>query len=155
MFTTDFNRFTCDGDSISCEVDGITYCATIHRDDCDDAPDERDCGFWPSLNPNDDGYIGPKSKSTLARHKAHAERVMAAWRNDDWWYCGVVLSAEIEGVPLLDEYRVALWGVECNYPERGKRRPNLYLREVADELLSEAESLAKARRAELAAKLAA
>jgi hypothetical protein len=50
MFTKGFQTYACEGDSISCTVEGFTLHATLYRDDCGDRPDERDCGFWPSLD---------------------------------------------------------------------------------------------------------
>lgn len=44
MFTAQFNKYACDGDSITCEVDGFTITATIHRDDCGDVPWDREDG---------------------------------------------------------------------------------------------------------------
>jgi len=70
------------------------------------------------------------------------ERVMAAWKNDEWYYCGVILSVAIEGL-TLDRFAASLWGIEVNYPDSD----NAYLTEVANELLSEALETAKAERA--------
>lgn len=134
MFTRGFAKYACVGDTITCDVDGFTLTARIHHDDTPDAPDQRQDGFWPSLDPNDAGYIGPKSESTLRRHKAKAQAVMDAWKRDEWFYCGVAVSVEREGVTLTDEFANALWGVECNYPGSD----NSYLRDVANELVSEA-----------------
>ena len=135
----DFDRYVCEGDTVTLDIDGFTLTATIYRDDDDGAPDERDNGFWPSLDPNNAGYIGNKSKSTLARHMAFAEQVMQAWKDDEWFYCGVAVTVEREGVQLTGQYDHAVWGLECNYPERNKRhRPNDYLAQVASEYIGEA-----------------
>ena len=147
----DFDRYVCEGDTVTLDIDGFTLTATIYRDDADsDAPDEHCDGFWPSLDPDDAGYIGNKSKSTLARHMAYAERVMQAWKDDEWFYCGVAVTVEREGVQLTGQYDHALWGIECNYPKRNKRhRPNAYLAEVASEFIEEALNVARAEIAEL------
>jgi len=71
-----------------------------------------------------------------------AERVMAAWKNDEWFYCGVILSVAIDGL-TLDRFAASLWGIEANYPDSD----NAYLSEVANELLFEALEAAKAERA--------
>lgn len=148
----DFDRYVCEGDAVTVEIDGFTLTATIYRDDDGSAPDERQDGFWPSLDENDAGYIGAKSKSTLARHKARAEAVMQAWRDDEWFYCGVAVTVEREGVQLTGDYDHAIWGVECNYPERNKRHfPNRYLAECANEYISEALNAARDKIARLAA----
>ena len=58
---------------------------------------------------------------------------MEAWRKDEWFYCGIVLAIECEGVEL-EPHAASLWGIEANYPGSD----NAYLSEVADELLLEA-----------------
>ena len=146
----DFDHYVCDGDTVTLDIDGFTLTATIYRDDGCGAPDERDDGFWPSLDPDDAGYIGNKSKSTLARHMAFAEQVMQAWKDDEWFYCGVAVTVEREGVQLTGQYDHALWGIECNYPARNKRhRPNDYLAQVASEHIEEALNAARAKIAAL------
>jgi len=137
MFTKDFDRYVCEGDTITCHVDGFDLTARIYRDDCSDRPDERQDGFWPSLDPQSAGYIGPKSQRTLDRHMARAKAVMNAWLNDEWFYCGVAVTAEKNGITVTDEFSNALWGIECNYPTTRKGNPNTYLREVANEYVSE------------------
>lgn len=151
MFTKHFDRFVCVGDTIECEVDGYTLTATIYFDDDTTPPDERQDGFWPSLDSNSAGYIGPKSKSTLARHMAQAKRVMDAWRNDEWFFCGVAVTVSKDGIELTGKYDHALWGIECNYPSTRKGNPNTYLLDVANEYVDEALEAAKATVAKLAA----
>ena len=143
-FTQRFDDFVCDGDSITCVVDGYTVTARLARDDTPDAPDERQDGFWPSLYPNDAGFIGAGNgfRDRFAKAQAKAEAVMAAWKNDEWYYCGVILSVAIDGL-TLDDHAASLWGIEANYPDSD----NAYLSEVANELLPEALEAAKAERA--------
>lgn len=130
-FKTGFQKYAIAGDTITCVVDGFTATARIYCDDDTTAPDKRQDGFWPSLNPTNDGYIGDKSQRTLARHLAKAREVMRAWQNDEWFYCGVAVTIERNGIQLAHLYDHALWGVECNYPDSD----NSYLMEVANELL--------------------
>ena len=134
-FRERFDRYVCEGDSIACEVDGFRVIARIVRDDCPDAPDERQDGFWPSLYINDPGFIGPGNnfRERLEKAQAEAEAVMDAWRKDEWFYCGIMLAIECEGVEL-DENAASLWGIEANYPGSD----NAYLSEVAGELLPDA-----------------
>lgn len=132
-FSSAFDRYACIGDTITAAIDGFDITARLEHDDTPDRPDERQDGFWPSLDPNDAGYIGPRSKSTLARHMAKAKEVMAAWERDEWTYVGVVLSVERNGVTLA-RHAASLWGIEMNYPGGD----NSYLTEVANELLDEA-----------------
>lgn len=142
MATTNFppfDSYVCPGDTVTCERDGFTLTARLEYDQDSGPPDQRSDGFWPSLDPKAAGYIGPKSKTTLARHMAHARQVMDGWKNDEWFYCGVVLSVEREGVMLV-EHAASLWCIEANYPVRDKRRRNLnnYVTEVANDMLDEA-----------------
>ena len=105
------------------------------RDDYLDAPDERQDGFWPSLYKDAPGFIGPgpNHRQRFADAQAEAEAVMAAWRRDEWFYCGIVLSVALEGV-TLEPVGAAVFGIEANYPGSD----NAYLTEVAQELLPEA-----------------
>lgn len=142
MFTQSFGKFVCDGDKITCLVDRFTATATVYRDESGDTPEQRDEGFWPSRDPNAAGYVLPKNfKAEMAR----AKRVLAAWEADQWFYCGVAVTVECEGITLLGQYDCALWGIECNYPDSD----NAYLGEVANELLGEAIEQAKAKIAKL------
>jgi hypothetical protein len=146
-FKSEFGQFVCEGDRITCEVDGLHCVATLYRDDRNDPPDERGDGFWPSLDPKSAGYIGAKSKRTLARHTAKAQAIMDAWKRDEWHYFGVAVTVAKEGVQLTHRYDHALWGIEGNYPGDD----NSYFRCVANELLDEAIEDAKAVLAKLAA----
>ena len=134
-FTTRFQSYVCEGDSLTCEVTGFEIIARIVRDDCSDAPDERQDGFWPSLYKDAPGFIGAGNnfRERFARAQARAETVMEAWRGDEWFYCGIVLSVAFEGVEL-ERHAASLWGIEANYPDSD----NAYLTDVANELLPEA-----------------
>ena len=143
-FTQKFDDYVCIGDSITCTVDGYTITARIAHDETPDAPDERQDGFWPSLYKDDAGFIGSGNgwRDRFDVAQARAERVMVAWKNDEWYYCGVILSVALEGI-TLDRFAASLWGIEANYPDSD----NAYLTEVANELLPEAIAEAKAERA--------
>ena len=134
-FEERFDRYVCEGDSIACEIEGFRVTARIVRADCPEAPDRRQDGFWPSLYINDPGFIGPGNnfRERLARAQAEAEAIMAAWRRDEWFYCGIVLAIECETVEL-ETHAASLWGIEANYPGTD----NTYLNEVADGLLADA-----------------
>lgn len=134
MFTTNFDDYACTGDTITCEKDGFTITAKIVYDDCSDSPDQRDDGFWPSKNPNDAGYIGENPAKSYDNQMKEAKAILDAWKNDEWFYCGIVLSVSKNGV-MLDDHAASLWGIECNYPNGDK---NAYLSEVANDLLTEA-----------------
>jgi hypothetical protein len=140
-----FRDYVCEGDSITCEVDGFEVTATVRYDTNSGAPDREQDGFWPSLDPKDAGWIGPKSKATLARRMARAQAVMDAWKNDEWFWCGIVVSVSRNGIEI-DGHAASLWGIECNYPVfRRGQRANAYLVEVANELLDEALDVARVR----------
>lgn len=141
-----FDTFVCEGETVTLEIDGFTLTATIYRDDDGTSPDKRDEGFWPSLNPSDCGYIGNKSKSTLARHMRKAREVLQAWKDDEWFYCGVAVVASKAGVQLTGEFDHALWGIECNWPNSD----NSYLSECANEYIASAIADAREKIAALA-----
>lgn len=134
-FLERFQTFVCEGDRIETEVDGFLITARIMRDDCPDAPDQRQDGFWPSLYKDAPGFIGPGNgwRDRFDKAQARAEEIMRAWREDEWFYCGIVLSISFEGV-VLDDHAASLWGVEANYPESDNR----YLTATAEELLHDA-----------------
>lgn len=147
-FNAAFDRYACEGDSITAIIDGFTITATIHRDDCQDKPDQRDDGFWPSMQPESAGYLGTVPREEYEKALARANAVMDAWKKDEWFYCGIVLSVAREGV-TLDDHAASLWGCECNYPKNPDAAsalddyPNNYLTETANELLDEALTSAK------------
>jgi len=147
MFTKDFDSLASDGDKITCTVDGFECTAVSIRDDSGDSPEDRDDGFWPSLDPNVAGYIGDKTEAELAVETAKAQAIMDAWKRDEWDYCGVCVVVSRAGVQLTPRYANALWGIERNYPGSD----NSYLRCVANELLGEALDAAKAKLSELCA----
>ena len=142
-FTQKFESFVCLGDSISCEVGAYTVTARICQDDTPDRPDQRQDGFWPSLYKDDAGFIGAGNgfRDRFEKAQAKAQAIMEAWENDEWFYCGIILSVNMQDVELTD-HAASLWGIEANYPES----KNEYLSEVANELLEEALVAAKAER---------
>lgn len=181
MFTTNFNSFICDGDSITCEVDGFTVTAHIEQDDDRGPPWERDCGHGPvsewtsrAKRPGErilnedhgskryydfaeavktarvDGWdaepIGTGTAGQRAvRAAEHDFRVLEAWCNDEWDYCGVIVNVSKADVQLTEKYMHALWGIERNYPGSN----NDYLATVANERLGEALTAARAKLAAL------
>jgi hypothetical protein len=100
MFAQGFQSYVCPGDVITCEAGPFTVLAQIVPDDCPDAPDQRQDGFWPSLYADAPGFIGPgpNHRQRFAEAQAKAEAVMEGWRKGDWFYCGIVLSVSLEGV---------------------------------------------------------
>ena len=176
-FTERFQPFVCEGDSIACEAQGFEIIARIVREfrgsenapgerfpeGRPDAPDQRQDGFWPSLYKDAPGLLGEADKDLVrgtkyppnghhrerfAQAQAKAEAVMEAWREGQWFYCGIVLSVALEGV-TLEPHAASLWGVEANYPDSD----NAYLTEVAQELLPEAVDTGRAAARRLCAAL--
>jgi hypothetical protein len=141
MFTKRF-IFATAGNFIECAVDGFVARATIHNDDCGDRPDERDDGFWPSLSPDDCGYVGEVSGVEFKCLYSAAEDRMEAWRNDDWRYVGIDVTIWRGSVQLTTTYANALWGIESD--------AGSYLTEVANDLLPDAMLEARAIAADIA-----
>ncbi|MBA3067824.1 MAG: hypothetical protein FP825_05000 [Hyphomonas sp.] len=148
MFTDRFSSFICPGDVITCEAGPFTVLAQVVPDDCPDAPDQRQDGFWPSLYIGAPGFIGPGKgfRQRFAEAQAMAEAAMEGWRKGGWFYCGIVLSVSLDGVDLAN-HAASLWGIEANYPNTD----NSYLAEVANDLLPEAIAVARETLARLAA----
>ena len=117
--------------------------ARISYDDTPDSPRPETNGFWPSLYKDDAGFIGSGNgfRDRFDKAQAKAQAIMDAWKNDEWFYCGIILSVKIEDVELTD-HAASLWGIEANYPDS----QNEYLSEVANELVGEAMLSAKSER---------
>lgn len=133
-FTKGFNIYACDGDEITCTKGKITAVAKLYHDDCQDKPDERDCGFWPSTDPKDAGYVGNVTVEEFNAQHSKAKEAMKAWEKGEWWYVGVAVRIWVDELPMTSEFTHAVWGIECNYPGAD----NSYLLETANELLPEA-----------------
>jgi hypothetical protein len=111
---TDFPQFpayACEGDRIEWTREGFDLCARLVYD-TDTKPTDFDC-----YDPED----------------------VQRWRNDEWFYVGVVLSVSRNDVELSD-HAASLWGVDCNFSDTS----NAYLSEVARELEPEALDTARA-----------
>ncbi len=147
-FNEQFFPYVCLGDSISVDVGDYTITARIAHDDSPDKPDERQDGYWPSLDPNAAGFIGAGNgwRKRFDERQAKVESVMDAWKNDEWFYCGIILSVTIDETELTD-HAASLWGIEANYPDS----KNAYLSQIANELLSDALDAAKLERERLCA----
>ncbi|MFN7056460.1 hypothetical protein [Hyphomonas sp.] len=141
MFSERFASFVCPGDVISCEHAGFNVSARIMADDCPDRPDQRQDGFWPSLEKNAPGFIGPgpDPRKRVAEAQGRAEAMMDGWRRGEWFYCGVVLSVSLAGVELAP-HSASLWGIEAHDPYTDNTHPT----ETAQALLPEALEEARA-----------
>lgn len=147
-FKTRFDAFVCVGDTLETFIEGFTLTARIAPDMSGEPPDARQDGFWPSLYKDAPGFIGAGNgwRERYETQHARAQSVMDAWRKDEWFYCGIVLSVSRGGV-ILETHAASLWGIEANYPDAD----NSYLSEVADELLPEALQAARGALATLCA----
>lgn len=121
--TPHFDAYVCSGDTVSVEDGLYTYTARIERDD-DSRPEDWDC---------------------------YDKDAIDAWRNNEWWFCDIVISAAYNDIELPDDYLASLGSIEANFPGSD----NKYLAEVVDELLPEAKERAQALVEEMRAKLAA
>jgi len=84
---------------------------------------------------------GQETKRQQAAKAARADfERLRAWCNDQWHWCGVVVTVSKEGIELGS---ASLWGIESDAGD--------YLTEVANELLDEAMNEARAKLARLAA----
>ena len=107
---TKFQSFVCPGDSIQWSAYGFDLTATVYADS-DSRPEDSDC---------------------------YTPEQIKAWRAEEWFFCGIVVSVSRAGITLSDR-SVSLWGIEANFPGTD----NSYLSEVADELQAEALSYAR------------
>lgn len=103
-----FDRYACTGDSITWQKDGFDITATL-VDDTDSHV--NDC----------DGY---------------SKKQIEAWKNDEWFFVGIVMSVSRNNV-IISDHAASLWGIECNFPSR-RKNPNHYLATLAQELESQA-----------------
>ena len=83
--------------------------------------------------------------------KCYSEKDIAAWKNGQWFFAGVIISVSKNDVQL-NSHAASLWGIECNFPSR-KKNPNAYLSEVALELQDQALEAAKLDEARIIAAL--
>ena len=116
---TDFPQFpayACQGDRIEWTAEGFDIVARLEYD-TDSNPEDVEC-----YSPED----------------------VQRWKNDDWFYVGVVLSVSCNGVELSD-HAASLWGIDCNF----NNTSNTYLSEVAQELEAEALETARAEMARI------
>lgn len=115
-----FNTHTCIGDTITWTRDGFDITATIHADQ-DTHPTDFDC---------------------------YSDEDVRKWRDDEWFFVGVVISVSRNGVEL-DDHAASLWGIECNFLPSG----NEYIATVAQELELEAVSAARVAQSRMLAAL--
>ena len=124
LFSTKFDTYACVNDSITASIDGIDYTATIHHD--------------TEHHINDDDHHDENQDVTGCDDEQFAKllKCRQAWFDDEWSYCGIIVTASKGGIEL--EISESLWGLEMNYPDSD----NAYLTEEANNLLEQAIDLA-------------
>ena len=141
-FKKGFDEYVCEGDTITTEHEGITYTASLVRDE----------GYGI-----DDDDIHNVDQSVTGCNDEQQEKLLfarAKWFAGEWWYCGLSIVASVNGHYLgagkgFIIPATSLWALEANYPGSD----NSYLLEVANEILPEAIEQARKDVAELLAAL--
>ena len=111
-----FNKHPCPGDYIVWRNGGFTLTARIKSDDAT-KPGEFDC---------------------------YSEDDIKRWEADEWYYVGIVVTAEYKGW-LLEDPVASLWGLECGLADDSGD----YLSKIAAAMLIEEFQVAKAELAKL------
>lgn len=115
------------------------------NDDCPDAPDERQDGYWPSQDKADAGSCG-KTGLEFEEEWQKAQDRYDAWKRGDWNYVGVIARAHISlpigqgNSRLFTIDSAGLWGIES---DAGDYLSSVFEDEKA-QLLSELKALGKA-----------
>lgn len=111
-----------------------------------DDPTHVDEGFFPSLDVDDAGYIGPNPTRSYQEQMDAANARYQAFCNDDWEYVGVIAEAQVY-IPIggssytIHTFKSAgVWGVESDSREY---LAELYKEQKA-ELLAQLEALGTA-----------
>ncbi len=101
----------------------IQWARLIVEDEHQPRPDEAQDGFWPSVNPDDAGYIGSDSPQLLEAAWDRAEARMEAFENGEWRWIGVQARARVL-VPIGGNSFAAyeftspgVWGTESDSDE--------------------------------------
>lgn len=114
----------------------IVITRLLEDDDSGDRPDERDEGFYPSLDASAAGYVGAGNEHDYNRQMDIARRRIALFDNGIWNYVGVRAVANISiaiGGNSICTYQLksaGLWGIESDSEES-------YLQEVFEEQAEE------------------
>lgn len=114
-----FDSYVCAGDTITWKAEGFDLTARLEHD-TDTKPTDSEC----------------YSADDIQR-----------WKDDEWFYGGLVVSVSLNGVALSD-HAASLWGIDCNFGD-----DNAYLAEVAQELQAEALTTARAEAVRMRAAL--
>ena len=124
MYQQLFDNYVCVGDSIEIERDGKHYRACIHFDD--------------NYSIDDDDMHNPDQSVTGCNDEQQKQLMAsrAAWLNDEWFYCGIVVEALCPECGGPTDKAASLWGLEANssYPDPSQ---SAWLSETATDLTHE------------------
>lgn len=87
-----FNKYVCIGDTITREMDGVTYTARLEHDS-----DTNPRGF-----------------------RRYSKRVIGLWETDKWMFIGIIVNVNYN--ELIYHHVASLWGIEANRFYRGQPR---------------------------------
>lgn len=132
-FIRSFDDFACEGNKIICTIDGITFQARIAHDP------------HSSIDDDDSHNIDQSVTGCDTEQQAKLLAAREAWKQGDWFYCGVIISARHNATGAFWDHLESLWGIKANYPGGD----NSYLNEVANELLASAVVAVRAKIREL------
>lgn len=136
-FKDKFKDYVCEGDTISVKIGGVVYTARIENDDCYSIDDD-DCH-------NEDQSVTGCDDEQFAK----LLEARKAYFRGEWFYCGIIISATLEGSPIFEYDLDSLWGIEVNYPGSN----NDYLTEVANDMLPLAIKICETELAKVRAKI--
>jgi hypothetical protein len=90
--------------------------------------------------------IPGETRTDRARRAAQEDfEHLKRWCDNEWDYCGVLVTVWRDNIQITGDYDHAMWGVERNCWPSSEYIMNEYLLEVANELLPEALADARAR----------
>lgn len=97
-----------------------------------------DCVQWDHEGYSLTARVAYDDGTRIADFDCYSALKIKQWENDEWFFCGIVISVEKNDV-LLSDHAASLWGIDCNY----NKTSNKYLSEVCAGLQCEAISIAK------------
>lgn len=136
-FTQKFDQYACEGDTISITIGGVVYTARIENDDCHSIDDDD----WHNEDQSVTGCDDEQFAKLLEARKAYFR--------GEWYYCGIIISATLEGSSIFQYDLDSIWGIEVNYPNSN----NDYLTEVANDMLPTAIKVCETELAKIRAKI--
>jgi hypothetical protein len=74
-------------------------------------------------------------------YDCYDDKEIERWNNDEWWYCGIVLSVYKNGI-MLNKHAASLWGVEANIVDNNEYLNDMFL-ELCDEALDKGKETLK------------